>query len=63
MKTYEEVIARLAKSMWHNHMGGGTKYHGVMDSFPIVAYIFDVSEETVQQDADAAFRELNGGLN
>lgn len=62
MKTYEEVIARMAKSMWHSHMGGGSKRNG-LDGYLLVSFIYGVPEDKVLEDAEAAFRELNGGLS
>ena len=62
MKTYEEVIARIAKNMWHCHMGGGSKRNGYV-GYLLVSFIYEVPEDKVLADADAAFRELNGGFD
>ena len=54
MKSYEEVIARLGKSMYHSYMGGGEKRQG-LEGYNLVSYIYDVPEDKVIEDAEAAF--------
>ena len=62
MKTYDEVIARMANTMFHSHMGGGSKRNGY-DGYLLVSFIYEVPEDKVLADADAAFRGLNGGFD
>lgn len=63
MKTYDEVVARIANTMFNSHMGGGSKYNSVSNQFGVVAFIFDLPEDQVRNDADAAFRNLNNGFD
>lgn len=62
MKTYDEVIARMANNMFHSHMGGGSKRTGY-DGYLLVSFIYEVPEDKVLADANSAFRELNGGFD
>lgn len=63
MKSYDEVVERLATSMFHSHMGGGSKYDRVISQIGIVAFIFGLTEDEVRKDADAVFRTLNNGFD
>ena len=56
MKSYEEVIARLGKSMYHSYMGGGEKRQG-RTGYNLVSYIYDVPEDKVIEDAEAFYLE------
>ena len=63
MKTYDEVVARVANTMFNSHMGGGSKYSSVSNQFGLIAFIFGVTEHQVRNDADTVFRNLNNGFD
>ena len=60
MRSYEEVIQRASVNMYYNYMDGGEARYGIMDS-DVIAFIFDVSEEQVRNDAYAAYHEMLNG--
>jgi hypothetical protein len=63
MKSYHEVVAWLGQAMFNSHMGGGSKRNPVINQIGLTSFIYDIPLNRVLEDADAAFRELNGGLD
>lgn len=56
MKTYDEVVEKLAYEMFHNYMGGALIPH--VEGVTISAFILDVPVDKLFDSIDVKFNEL-----